>query len=82
MHGVVHARDIKVYVEDPGPFLIGVDSRCINLAKGKMDPDICYVDLETNDVRCQTPPPGALFRGAQREKLVKKLAEAIGNVGY
>lgn len=82
VHGVVHTRDIKVFIEDPGPFLIGIDSRCINIAREKDDPEICYVDLETNDVRCQRPPPGALFKGAQRERLVKKLTEAIGNVGH
>jgi hypothetical protein len=69
-------------MEDPGPFLIGIDSRCIALAKEKIDSEICYVDLETNDVRCERPLPGSLFKGAQRDRLVKRLAEAIGNVGH
>lgn len=81
VHGIVHARDVKVYIEDPGPFLIGLDSRCLGLATG-MAEDVCFVDLETNDVRCQKPPPGALSKGSLREKNVKKLAEVIGNVSH
>lgn len=81
-HGIVHTRDIKVFIEDPGPFLIGIDSRCINIAREKVDPEICYVDLETNDVRCERPPLGSLLKGVQRERLVKRLSDAIGTVGY
>jgi hypothetical protein len=79
VHGIVHARDIKVYIEDPGPYLMGIDSKCTNFAYS-MAPEVCVVDLETNDVRCSSLPPNALSRGAQRDKLVKKLSEAIGPV--
>lgn len=82
VHGIVHARDVRVFVEDPGPFLIGLDARCINLAHD-LPAEVCIVDLETNDVRCRRPPPlGFVSRGSQREKNVKKLADAIGNVGF
>ena len=80
-HGIVHVRDVKVYIEDPGPFLIGIDSRCRSLTHG-IASEICIVDLETNSVRCPSPPPGSLSSGTLRLKMVKQLSESIGNVGY
>ncbi|KAJ7786304.1 hypothetical protein B0H16DRAFT_1489998 [Mycena metata] len=58
----VHSRDAKIYVEDPGPWIMAV----------RPAPEVCVCDLS-----CPSPPPGAVSVKQQREKYRQKLLAAF-----
>ncbi|GAA5834372.1 hypothetical protein JCM9279_004298 [Rhodotorula babjevae] len=78
----VHARDVKLFLEDPGPWLLGLlMSPSTSIFLDSLSPDIVLVDLDANLVSCSRPFPGAVSTGATRDKARKKLELALGNVG-
>ncbi|MBW0481814.1 hypothetical protein O181_021529 [Austropuccinia psidii MF-1] len=77
---IVHARDVKIYLEDPGPFLLGLNSQLRPIASNP-PPEVMIVDLDTDTIKCPNPHPHALSRGPKRLKIERKLEEALGNFG-
>ncbi|KIO33535.1 hypothetical protein M407DRAFT_3872 [Tulasnella calospora MUT 4182] len=74
-HHNVHARDAKIYLEDPGPWIIAMSTEsryCV-----RPSPEVCICDLDINYVNCPSPPPGAISVKLQREKFRKVLMGAF-----
>ncbi|KAG8911298.1 hypothetical protein FRC01_005792, partial [Tulasnella sp. 417] len=74
-HHNVHARDAKIYLEDPGPWIIAMSTEsryCV-----RPSPEVCVCDLDINYVNCPSPPPGAISVKLQREKFRKILVGAF-----
>ncbi|KEP55118.1 DENN (AEX-3) domain protein [Rhizoctonia solani 123E] len=72
---MVHARDAKIYIEDPGPWLMGLSTEARYISRTA--PEVCIVDLDINYVNCASPPPGAVSTKQQRDKLRKILLGAF-----
>ncbi|KAG8691546.1 hypothetical protein FRC11_001536 [Ceratobasidium sp. 423] len=72
---IVHARDARIYLEDPGPWLMGLSTEARYIARTA--PEVCVVDLDINYVNCASPPPGAVSTKQQRDKLRKILVGAF-----
>ncbi|KAJ1311501.1 hypothetical protein OPQ81_009988 [Rhizoctonia solani] len=72
---MVHARDARIYLEDPGPWLMGLSTEARYIARTA--PEVCIVDLDINYVNCASPPPGAVSTKQQRDKLRKILMGAF-----
>ncbi|KAJ7071033.1 DENN domain-containing protein [Mycena amicta] len=66
----VHSRDAKIYVEDPGPWIMGLATEARYSVRPA--PEVCVVDLS-----CPSPPPGAVSVKQQREKYLQKLLAAF-----
>ncbi|GAA6063842.1 hypothetical protein JCM10212_003589 [Sporobolomyces blumeae] len=77
----VHVRDLQIYLEDPGPWLIAVPSPSRSIAFASLPPEIVVVDLDANFVTCAKPSQTSISTGATRERARKRLEAAIGNVG-
>ncbi|BGO96699.1 hypothetical protein JCM10021v2_000333 [Rhodotorula toruloides] len=75
-----HVRDLTVYLDDSGPWLIGVPFSARALL-ADLAPDVAVVDLDNNLVTCSEPPSGALSKSPARDKLLRTLEAAIGNIG-
>ena len=71
----VHTRDAKIYLEDPGPWIVGMAAEARYVVR--IAPEVCLVDLDINYVNCTAPPPGAISGKAQREKYRRRLAAAF-----
>ena len=71
----VHSRDARIYLEDPGPWIIGLAAEARYVVH--VAPEVCLVDLDINYVSCATPPPGAISSRAQRDKYRRRLAAAF-----
>ncbi|KAJ7293573.1 DENN domain-containing protein [Mycena rebaudengoi] len=66
----VHSRDAKIYVEDPGPWIMGLATEARYSIRPA--PEVCVCDLS-----CPSPPPGAVSVNQQREKYRQKLLAAF-----
>ncbi|BGP04842.1 hypothetical protein JCM10049v2_000644 [Rhodotorula toruloides] len=75
-----HVRDLTVYLDDSGPWLIGAPFSARALL-ASLAPDVAVVDLDNNLVTCSKPPSGALSKSPVRDKLLRALEAAIGNIG-
>lgn len=71
-----HARDVKIYLEDPGSWLIGIATELRSIVR--LAPSVCIVDLDLDSVRCEAPPKGAPSSRGLRERRLKKLSGALG----
>lgn len=71
-----HARDVKIYLEDPGTWIIAISTELKSIIKPA--PSVCVVDLDINHVHCSSPPPGAPSSKGLREKRKKRLVQALG----
>ncbi|KAG8906211.1 hypothetical protein FRB99_007356 [Tulasnella sp. 403] len=74
-HHNLHARDARIYLEDPGPWIIAMSTEaryCI-----RPSPEVCICDLDINYVNCPSPPPGAISVKQQRDKFRKMLLSAF-----
>ncbi|KAI0825117.1 AEX-3 domain-containing protein [Trametes gibbosa] len=71
----VHSRDAKIYIEDPGPWIIGLATE----ARYAMRPpsEVCVVDLDINYLNCAAPPPGTVSVKQQRDRFRQKLLSAF-----
>lgn len=80
-HTQVHARDCKIFLEDPGPWILGLESLCRSLVaaapKGRsprtlvrtslnVSIEICILDLDIDRWQCANVAPGALSTGTVR----------------
>lgn len=71
----VNARDAKIYIEDMGPWILGLATEaryCIRPSS-----EVCVVDLDINYLSCPSPPPGVISTKQQREKYRQKLMSAF-----
>ncbi|CAO1623980.1 unnamed protein product [Parajaminaea phylloscopi] len=71
-----HARDVRIYLEDPGTWIIAISTELKSIIKPA--PAVCIVDLDINHVHCPSPPPGAPSTKGRREKRKKRLVQALG----
>ncbi|KAJ7900342.1 AEX-3 domain-containing protein [Mycena olivaceomarginata] len=71
----VHSRDAKIYVEDPGPWIMGLSTEARYSIRPA--PEVCVCDLDINYLSCPSPPPGAVSVKQQREKYRQKLLTAF-----
>ncbi|CEH17063.1 Calmodulin-binding protein CRAG, contains DENN domain [Ceraceosorus bombacis] len=79
-HQNCHARDVRIYLEDPGSWIIAINSELRSLFTPA--PEVCVVDLDMNYVKCSRPPKDAPSQGKVREKRRRKLATGINlNLG-
>ncbi|KAG0147218.1 hypothetical protein CROQUDRAFT_656323 [Cronartium quercuum f. sp. fusiforme G11] len=78
---VVHARDVKIYLEDPGPFLLGMNSQLRPIVASGTPPEIMIVDIDTDNIICQKPHPQAFSKGNVRLKIERRLEEVLGTLG-
>ncbi|KIY71624.1 hypothetical protein CYLTODRAFT_441142 [Cylindrobasidium torrendii FP15055 ss-10] len=71
----VHSRDAKIYIDDPGPWIMGLATE----ARYSVRPaaEVCVCDLDINYVSCPSPPPGVVSVKAQREKYRARLQTAF-----
>lgn len=76
---IVHTRDFKIYLEDPGPFILGVNSQLKHIA-ADISPEIMVVDLDTDTIKCPKPHPDAISKGQVRMKIEKKLYTLLGSL--
>ncbi|KAJ6610915.1 AEX-3 domain-containing protein [Mycena sp. CBHHK59/15] len=71
----VHSRDAKIYVEDPGPWIMGLATEARYSIRPA--PEVCVCDLDINYLSCPSPPPGAVSVKQQRDKYRQKLLAAF-----
>ncbi|CAK5281388.1 unnamed protein product [Mycena citricolor] len=71
----VHSRDAKIYVEDPGPWILGLATEARYSIRPS--PEVCVCDLDINYLSCASPPVGAVSSKQQREKYRQKLLAAF-----
>ncbi|KAH9849744.1 AEX-3 domain-containing protein [Lenzites betulinus] len=71
----VHSRDAKIYIEDPGPWIIGLATEARYAMRPP--PEVCVVDLDINYLNCAAPPPGTVSVKQQRERFRQKLLAAF-----
>ncbi|KAF8922558.1 AEX-3 domain-containing protein [Mucidula mucida] len=71
----VHSRDAKIYIDDPGPWIMGLATE----ARYSIRPaaEICVCDLDINYVSCPSPPPNVVSTKQQREKYRQRLLSAF-----
>ncbi|KAF8308867.1 hypothetical protein DL93DRAFT_2063479 [Clavulina sp. PMI_390] len=72
---IVHARDAKIYLEDPGPWIMGLPTECRYITR--IQPEICVCDLDINFVNCSAPPANVVSLRGQRDKFRKVLMSAF-----
>ncbi|KAG1749981.1 DENN domain-containing protein [Suillus paluster] len=71
----VHARDAKIYIDDPGPWILGLATE--TRYSVRPDPEVCVVDLDINYLSCPSPPPGVVSAKQQRDKYRQRLLTAF-----
>ncbi|KAG2072634.1 hypothetical protein BDR04DRAFT_1230371 [Suillus decipiens] len=71
----VHARDAKIYIDDPGPWILGLATEArYSVRPG---PEVCVVDLDINYLSCPSPPLGVVSAKQQRDKYRQRLLIAF-----
>ncbi|KAG2350349.1 hypothetical protein BDR05DRAFT_899202 [Suillus weaverae] len=71
----VHARDAKIYIDDPGPWILGLATE--TRYSVRPGPEVCVVDLDINYLSCPSPPPGVVSAKQQRDKYRQRLLIAF-----
>ncbi|EIN13751.1 hypothetical protein PUNSTDRAFT_59127, partial [Punctularia strigosozonata HHB-11173 SS5] len=71
----VHCRDAKIYIEDPGPWIIGLSTEARYSVRAS--PEVCIVDLDINYLNCASPPPGCISVKQERDKYRQRLLAAF-----
>ncbi|KIK93749.1 hypothetical protein PAXRUDRAFT_786486 [Paxillus rubicundulus Ve08.2h10] len=71
----VHARDAKIYIDDPGPWILGLATEARYSVRPA--PEVCVIDLDINYLSCPSPPPGIVSTKQQREKYRQRLLAAF-----
>ncbi|KAF9056156.1 AEX-3 domain-containing protein [Panaeolus papilionaceus] len=71
----VHSRDAKIYIDDPGPWIMGLATE----ARYSVTPtsEVCVCDLDINYLSCPSPPPNVVSTKHQREKYRQRLLAAF-----
>lgn len=75
VHQNCHARDVRIYLEDPGSWIIGINTEL----RGLVSPpkEVCVVDLDLNRIQCANPPAGAISTKGLRERRRRRLMQAL-----
>ncbi|KIP11944.1 hypothetical protein PHLGIDRAFT_98631 [Phlebiopsis gigantea 11061_1 CR5-6] len=71
----VHSRDAKIYIDDPGPWIMGLATEARYAVRPP--PEVCIVDLDINYLNCSSPPAGSVSTKQQRDKYRQKLLTAF-----
>ncbi|KAF5375028.1 hypothetical protein D9758_000285 [Tetrapyrgos nigripes] len=71
----VHSRDLKIYIDDPGPWIMGIATEARYSIRPA--PEVCVCDLDINYVSCMSPPPGCVSTKKQREGYRQRLQAAF-----
>ncbi|KAH9486937.1 DENN domain-containing protein [Psilocybe cubensis] len=71
----VHSRDAKIYIDDPGPWIMGLATEARYSVRAA--PEVCICDLDINYLSCPSPPPNMVSTKQQREKYRQKLLAAF-----
>ncbi|EAU93109.1 DENN domain-containing protein [Coprinopsis cinerea okayama7 len=71
----VHSRDAKIYIDDPGPWIMGLATEARYSVHPS--PDVCVCDLDINYLSCPSPPPGVISTKQQRDKYRQRLIAAF-----
>ncbi|KZV77646.1 hypothetical protein PENSPDRAFT_679188 [Peniophora sp. CONT] len=71
----VHSRDAKIYIDDPGPWIMGLATEARYSVRPP--PEVCVVDIDINYLSCAMPPPGLVSQKAQRDKYRARLLQAF-----
>lgn len=74
-----HARDVKIYLEDPGSWIIAINTELRSIIKPAKE--VCLVDLDINFVNCIRPPLGAISVRQNREKKKRRLLQGVSSLG-
>ncbi|MCO5549586.1 hypothetical protein L7F22_003058 [Adiantum nelumboides] len=75
VHQICHARDVRIYLEDPGSWIIGINAELRGLVQPPAQ--VCTVDLDMNRVTCNSPPLNAISTKGLRERKRKRLLQAV-----
>ncbi|EGO04806.1 hypothetical protein SERLA73DRAFT_100669 [Serpula lacrymans var. lacrymans S7.3] len=71
----IHSRDAKIYVDDPGPWIMGLATEArFSIRPG---PEVCVCDLDINFLSCPSPPKGIVSTKQQRDRYRQKLLAAF-----
>ncbi|KAH7883590.1 DENN domain-containing protein [Phlebopus sp. FC_14] len=71
----VHVRDAKIYIDDPGPWILGLATEArYSVRPG---PEVCVVDLDINYLSCPSPPLGVVSTKQQRDRYRQRLLAAF-----
>ncbi|KXN90020.1 hypothetical protein AN958_05025 [Leucoagaricus sp. SymC.cos] len=71
----VHSRDAKIYIDDPGPWIIGLSTEARYSVRPA--PEVCVCDLDINYLSCPSPPVGFVSQKQQRDKYRQRLLAAF-----
>ncbi|PVF93803.1 hypothetical protein CPB86DRAFT_767097, partial [Serendipita vermifera] len=71
----VHSRDAKIYLEDPGPWILGLATEAKYVTQ--ISPEVCVCDLDINYVNCHAPPAGHVSTKARRDRYRRTLLGAF-----
>ncbi|KAF9453813.1 hypothetical protein P691DRAFT_755175 [Macrolepiota fuliginosa MF-IS2] len=71
----VHSRDAKIYIDDPGPWIIGLATEARYSVRPA--PEVCVCDLDINYLSCPSPPVGFVSQKQQRDKYRQRLLAAF-----
>ncbi|KAK2461918.1 hypothetical protein APHAL10511_006381 [Amanita phalloides] len=71
----VHSRDAKIYIDDPGPWIMGLATEARYSVRPA--PEICVCDLDINYLNCASPPPGVVSQKQNRDKYRQRLLAAF-----
>ncbi|KAH9065743.1 DENN domain-containing protein [Lactarius vividus] len=71
----VHSRDAKIYIDDPGPWILGLATEARYSIRAP--PEVCICDLDINYVTCASLQPGIVSIKQQREKYRQRLLSAF-----
>ncbi|KAI0814978.1 AEX-3 domain-containing protein [Irpex lacteus] len=71
----VHSRDAKIYIDDPGPWIMGLATEARYSVR--VPPEVCLVDLDINYLNCAAPPSGSVSMKAQRDKYRQRILAAF-----
>ncbi|EJD47768.1 hypothetical protein AURDEDRAFT_113372 [Auricularia subglabra TFB-10046 SS5] len=72
---IVHCRDARIYVDDPGPWIIGLPTEARYTVQTTAE--VCIVDLDINHVSCAAPPMGYVSTKGTRDRYRRQLQAAF-----
>ncbi|KAF8516154.1 DENN domain-containing protein [Hysterangium stoloniferum] len=67
---MVHSRDAKIYMDDPGPWIMGLGTEGRHVVRPS--PEVCICDFS-----CAAPSPGAVSTKQQRDRYRKIILSAF-----
>ena len=80
VRSITHIRDLHIYLEDPGRWILAIPSSLQSFALEGVSPEVAIVDLDSNVIHCSKPSPLVVSTGIVRERARHRLDLAIRNV--